>query len=165
MNATLLDVFLLEKYKGTPAHDLTHIKPKDRILLQVKSPIKIKLNKNLIEHYLIHEQLVITTSIRKRLGFLLHTYSNDVKNGTVSIEDLNKIGIFCIRVVPLIEQKRIVAPTINEINWLFKWYLDVKNRAKKSKPIILTTVCPDYSYNLVHNRAVYTGASVGSAIA
>lgn len=101
---------------------------------------------------------------RQRLKLLFDRCSKDVKTGRIPVEAVNRLATFCLEIIPLFERERIVMPTAVELSILFDWYLDMQSRPQQEPGIVLTTVCPDYPYDLIGNKAMFKSGLVGNEI-
>jgi hypothetical protein len=100
----------------------------------------------------------------RRLKFLFHRCSKGVRESRISVEAVDRLSNFCLEIIPLIDSASIVMPTAAEFSILIDWYLDMQERSKQEPGVVLTTVCPDYPYEWVGTKAMFTSGEVGSDI-
>ncbi|MDQ1354682.1 MAG: hypothetical protein QG657_4991 [Acidobacteriota bacterium] len=100
----------------------------------------------------------------RRLKFLFHRCSKGIRERRISIDAVNRLSSFCLEIIPLIENTSIVMPTAAEFSILIDWYLDRQERSQQEPGVVLTTVCPDYPYEWVGTKAMFTSGEVGSDI-
>lgn len=100
----------------------------------------------------------------KRLKLINDLCSKEVRNDKVPLDIVNRLANFCLEIIPLIESEKIVMPTAFEFNLIVKWYIKRQVEIIHEPVQILTTVCPDYPYEKVRNKAVYTPGILGDDI-
>lgn len=100
----------------------------------------------------------------RRLKLLFDRCSKDVQKGKIPIEAVNRLANFCLEIIPLIENEKIVMPTAVELSTLFNWYLDKQTRSPQEPGVILTTVCPDYPYEWLGTKAIFKNGAAGNDI-
>ncbi|MCP5106079.1 MAG: hypothetical protein GY950_22025 [bacterium] len=122
------------------------------------------IDENTLDRLLTGKSTVVKNFALRRLKFLLHRCSRGVREGRISIESVNRLSTFCLEIIPLIENAGIVMPTAVEFSILLDWYLDMQTRSPQEPAIVITTVCPDYPFDWMENKAVFKSGIVGKKI-
>jgi len=156
-NQTAIPESLREKTKQLPVNQQTSVffSPHSRYL---------EMNDAVLDSLLMGRSLAVRKFAKRRLKLLFDTCSRGVREGRIPVEAVNRLSIFCLEITALIEDEKIVMPTATELTILFNWYLDIQARAPGKPGVVLTTVCPDYPFDLVGTKAVFKSGTVGDDI-
>jgi hypothetical protein len=103
----------------------------------------------------------------RRLKLLLNRCSKEVREEKLPVGIVNRLADFCLGLLPLLEDAKLVIPTAVEMSTLFNWYLrHCAGQAPSAQEpaVVLTTVCPDYPYQPAGTKAVFTSGNVGDDI-
>lgn len=125
---------------------------------------QLVMDDNALEKLLTDRSLTGKKFAMRRLKFLFHRCSKGIREGRISVDAVNRLSNFCLEIIPLIDSASIVMPTAAEFSILADWYLDRLERSLQEPGVVLTTVCPDYPYEWVGTKAMFTSGEVGSDI-
>ncbi len=151
----------------TSRHKVLHPAPGPRQgpLIFLKQSQKLIMDNDALDHLLAGKDPALRNFARRRLKLLFDRCSKKFREGNISLEAVNGLGNFCLDILPLIEDERIVMPTAGEIALLFDWYVNMPPPVARQEPaVVLTTVCPDYPYDRVDASAVFKNGGVGDGI-
>lgn len=127
-------------------------------------PGKLVMDDVTLDRLLIGKSSAARKFSLRRLKLLFDRCSKDVRERRIPVEAINRLANFCLEIIPMIENERIVMPTAAELSILFNWYLDKQIRSPQEPGVILTTVCPDYPYEWVGSKAVFKSGALGNNI-
>jgi hypothetical protein len=124
----------------------------------------LEMNDAVLERLLMDRSLAVRKFAARRLKLLFDTCSRGVREGRIPVEAVNRLSTFCLEITALVENERIVMPTAAELGILFNWYLDMQIHSPGKPGVVLTTVCPDYPFELLGTRAMFKSGVVGNNI-
>jgi hypothetical protein len=158
----------LDNPLAIPASQGRIIKPlpmnKQAKVFSLQPPGKLVMDDVVLDRLLIGRSSAARKFALRRLKLLYDRCSKDVRERKIPVEAVNGLANFCLEIIPLIENERIVMPTAAELSILFNWYLDKQIRSPLEHAVILTTVCPDYPYEWVGSKAMFKSGTVGNDI-
>jgi hypothetical protein len=156
-------VYAVFKVRDVPVQERELITKKTSVFSGTQSG-QLVMDDAALDRLLTGRGLTVKKFAMRRLKLLFHRCSKDVREGRISVEAVNRLSNFCLEIIPLIEDASIVMPTADEFSILIDWYLDMQERALQEPAVVLTTVCPDYPYEWVGTKAMFTSGEVGSDI-
>jgi hypothetical protein len=154
-----------EQVKPAPVHKTLAVKQTPVFSRQPSGRLEIR--DDVLEGFLTGRSSAARRFANRRLKLLFDRCSKEVREGRIPLEAVNRLATLSLEILPLVERAKLVMPTAAEFSTLFNWYLNYlagQAQSPQEPAVVLTTVCPDYPYQWVDNKAVFTSGTVGDDI-